>query len=234
MKNLLIELLIEEMPYKAQKYGEKIIHDNLRNSLKENNIEFDNSVSFSTPRRLAFKFINLPLKQKDALLEKRGPKLNAPEQAIKGFLKSVELENVKELDIKDGAYLFKKEVKGKLIIDILPEIISSAINKITWAKSMRFARERFKWIRPLKNIVVVLGDELVRGEFNYLDKKLNYSNKTLGHRFMSDGKIKINANNYEEILEKENVLVDSKKRKKIIQKNLEDFAKKENIELIKK
>ena len=130
MKDLLIEILVEEIPadfaYPASLSFKKIIE----NTLKNNGLNFKSITSFTTPRRLSILVEEAEEKSKDDIIESKGPLL---ESAIKdgvltkageGFLKAnnIEIKNIKDIDEKESfnkPYL--KELNGKKYIYVKKE-----------------------------------------------------------------------------------------------------------------
>ena len=107
MKDLLIEILVEEIPadfaYPASLSFKKIIE----NTLKNNGLNFKSITSFTTPRRLSILVEEAEEKSKDDIIESKGPLL---ESAIKdgvltkageGFLKAnnIEIKNIKDIEV---------------------------------------------------------------------------------------------------------------------------------------
>ncbi|AFR71201.1 glycyl tRNA synthetase subunit beta [Brachyspira pilosicoli B2904] len=128
MKDLLIEILVEEIPadfaYPASMSFKKIMEDTLKN----NGISFKSIIAYTTPRRLSVLVEEVEEKSKDEIVESRGPLL---ESAIKdgsltkageGFLKSHNIDNIKNIDEKEDfnkAYI--KEVGGKKYLFVKKE-----------------------------------------------------------------------------------------------------------------
>ena len=219
--NLLLEFFSEEIPARMQLNSEKQLENLLTKSLTESGIAFSNFKTYSSPRHLSIIIKNIDLKQKDQKIEKRGPRHNANQKAIDGFLKSnnLSLKDTFIKETKNGKFYFHSQViTGKKTRYILPDIVNTIVNNFVWPKSQRWANTDLKWARPLRNIILLLNDQLVKGKV-YLGKDdfLDFTNFTFSHR-MNDKKIIINnIENYEKLLKDNNVIIDRKKRfKKII------------------
>ena len=88
MAEFFLELFSEEIPAGLQKdFREKILVE-FKNFFLKKSIKFKKSFSFSTPNRLIIVFEGLDRKLKIISQEIRGPKTNAPEQALDGFIRS--------------------------------------------------------------------------------------------------------------------------------------------------
>ena len=117
MAELFIELFSEEIPAKLQKDAREKIKQILEEKLKKKEINFKSSKSFSTPTRLLFLIDGIPetVEQKKKVI--KGPKTDAPEIALSGFLKTNNLNrsDVYKQNIDKGEFYFA-EIKKKLMI----------------------------------------------------------------------------------------------------------------------
>ena len=102
MAELFIELFSEEIPVKLQVDARTKIKLMINERLNKKEIKFKSSTSYSTPKRLVFIIDGIPEKiaQKEKTI--KGPKVDAPQIALEGFLKSNNL-TTKEL--------YKKKLK---------------------------------------------------------------------------------------------------------------------------
>ena len=92
MAELFIELFSEEIPAKLQIDARKKIQDLIIERLEKKDINFKLSKNFSTPKRLVFLFEGIPTKIEQMKKTIKGPKVDAPENAINGFIKSNNLK----------------------------------------------------------------------------------------------------------------------------------------------
>ena len=234
--NLLLELFSEEIPARMQIGSEKQLSSLFEKSLVNRKIGYDSFFTFSSSRHLSIIIKNLDLKQKNQIIEKRGPRVGSNEKAINGFLKS---NNIKKNDIvikntKNGRfYFYLKHINGINTSEVLPEIINEIINGFVWPKSQRWAYSELKWARPLRNILLLLDNKQVKGKVA-IDKNnfLYFNNYTFGHRH-DNKKIEIKRiNNYENLLEKNKVILDRDKRKNRILRDSKFLLKDKNIKLL--
>ena len=88
--------LCEEIPAKLQIDIREKVKKNLEEKLNKREINFKSSKSFSTPKRLVFFIEGIPKKidQKKKVI--KGPKIDAPKEALEGFIKS---NNLNKSDI---------------------------------------------------------------------------------------------------------------------------------------
>ena len=214
--NLLLEFFSEEIPARMQLNSERQLKNLFTKSLLQKDIAFDSLKTFSSPRHLSIIIKNIELEQKDQKLEKKGPRFDANQKAIDGFLKSNQL-NLNETVIKEtknGKFYFHSQmIKGQKTREILPDIINEIVSSFIWPKSQRWANTDLKWARPLRNILLLLNDDPVKGKVK-IGKNifLNFTNFTFSHRYY-DKKIIINKiENYEQLLEDNLVILDRNKR----------------------
>jgi glycyl-tRNA synthetase beta chain len=87
-QDFLLELGTEELPPKLLPKLSKALTDNIANELNSLKLSFSAVESFATPRRLAVLVHDLELQQEDQIIERKGPSVSAPDQAVDGFAKS--------------------------------------------------------------------------------------------------------------------------------------------------
>ena len=229
MATLLLELFSEEIPSRMQKDAasqlSRLVADKLKLALA---MPGGPAVSLSvhqyiSPRHLAISVGGLPLVQPDYVEEKRGPKIGAPEQAMKGFLQSSGL-TLEQCEQRDGYYYATIERKGRPVADVVKEICESALASFGWPKSMHWGSRDNRpvaWVRPLHRIVCLLDDAVVPVQFAHLTA----SNLTEGHRFMAPVLITItHAEKYEALLKDANVVVDYAARRERIKTEIAALA----------
>ena len=212
MPTLLLELFSEEIPSRMQRAAAEQLERLIAAGLEKNLLKPMACKTFVSPRHLAIQVMGLPATQPDTREERRGPKLGAPEQALKGFLQSTGL-TAEQCEQRDGYYYATIERKGRAVADVIKEICQSALADFSWPKSMRWGARPLNWVRPLHRIICLLDTAVVPLEFTHLTA----SNVTEGHRFLSPAPITIaHAEQYEEILKNANVIVDFAARREKI------------------
>lgn len=229
MNKYLLEIGTEELPYKFVNTGLAQLKTAFEKLLKENQIDYTDIKSFSTPRRLTLIIEGFEETQPDTVKTVKGPILNIAydeqgnlSKAGQGFAKKNGVEE-SALYKEDNYVWAKVEQKGKSIKDILQENIEKIILKMQGPYFMRWADLDVKFQRPIRWIVSLLNND----ELKIKIADVESSRFSRGHRFNSD-KVEIkNADSYEEALYKANVVVDSNKRKRIVV----DSAKKKAAEI---
>ena len=110
MAELLLELFSEEIPARMQGRAAEDLRRLVTEGLKAQGLEAGEAKAFATPRRLTLVVEGVPAKSPDISEERKGPRVNAPEQAIAGFVKSAGLTSIKD------ATVVKDEKKGDFYV----------------------------------------------------------------------------------------------------------------------
>ena len=237
MPDFLLELFSEEIPARMQgKAGEdlaRLFNEAVAAAgLKARKVE-----SFATPRRLVLIAQGLPLETQAVTEERRGPRADAPEQALAGFLKSTGLtrDRLEERDDAKGRFLYAVINRpGRKTADVLAEAIPAIIRAFPWPKSMRWgtasaSTASMRWVRPLKSVIALLdGDEV-----NVTVEGVAAGSTTLGHRFHHPDAVTIgSAQDYAAKLRACHVILDPAERRKIIADKATVLAKLHGLELV--
>ncbi|WP_420562239.1 glycine--tRNA ligase subunit beta [Thalassobaculum sp.] len=196
MAELLLELFSEEIPARMQARAAEDLKGLVTGKLKAAGLEFSSADAYVTPRRLTLVVDGLPEKQPDVSEERRGPRVDAPEKAIQGFLAStgLTLDQCEKRDTGKGEFWFVViEKKGEATADVLPEIILSAIRELPWPKSMRWGRNTFRWVRPLHHILAVFDGAVLDGGLDLGETQLTFTGETRGHRFLAPDAVTVGS-----------------------------------------
>ncbi|CAG18510.1 glycine--tRNA ligase subunit beta [Photobacterium profundum] len=223
-RNFLIELGTEELPPKALRTLAEAFSSNFEAELKTAALVHQGIEWFATPRRLALKVTALATGQADSVVEKRGPAISAafdaegnPTKAAQGWARGngITVEQADTLKTEKGEWLlYKQEVKGKPAQELLSGLAAAALAKLPIPKPMRWGNNEIQFIRPVKTLTMLLGDELIEGNILGADS----ARIIRGHRFMGEAEFTIdNADQYPAILEERGkVMANYEARKAII------------------
>lgn len=227
MATLLLELFSEEIPSRMQRGAMEQLQRLIAAGFDKAGLKPETMRSFVSPRHLAIQVAGLPLVQPDVKEERKGPKVGAPEQAMKGFLNSVGL-TPEQCEQRDGYYFATIEKKGQPTADVAKKIIEEALSAFVWPKSMKWGARSMQWVRPLHRIVALLDDKVIPAQFGHLTA----SNVTEGHRFLSPAPITLkHANDYVEALAAAHVMVDYAARRGAIGSAVEALATSHSLKL---
>ena len=186
MADLLIEIICEEIPARMQARAAADLERLITGKLGEAGLKHGAARHFVAPRHLALYVEGLAERQEDLSEERRGPRADAPEQAIAGFLKSTGLsrEQLTEEDTPKGRFLFARiEKSGAATADLLPGMVTSVLADFPWPKSQRWGATRFRWVRPLHRVNVLLGGAPLAGELDLGGASLAFTAASRGHYF---------------------------------------------------
>ena len=229
MSEFFLELFSEEIPANLQKNARENLLQNFKDFFEKKNISFSKNLSFSTPNRLLILFegIKPEIKQKEE--EIRGPKIDAPEKALDGFLRSNNFQKKdlyqKEND-KGTFYFVKKSAKTIKVSDLLNENIPSILDGISWKKSMKWGDFQLYWARPLKSILAIFNNKNLLFKYHHLQSSnLTFVDKDFEDKKKSFNNFKL----YIDYFKKSQIVIDQNKRKKFIELELLKKSKRKNL-----
>lgn len=233
MSELLLELFSEEIPARMQARAAADLKKLITDGLVDAGCTYEGAQAHATPRRLVLSVLGLPASQPDVKEERKGPRVDAPEQAINGFLKAagVTLEQCETREDKKGTfYVAMIERAGKPTADVIAALVPDVIRKFPWPKSMRWGSGTLRWVRPLHSILCAFDHEIVPFEVDGITS----GKTTLGHRFMGNGKpIKATTfEDYADALYKQKVVVDASHRAESIRADAKNLAFAQGLEVI--
>ena len=229
MAEFFLELFSEEIPANLQRNLRKNLLEEFKKFFFEKSIKFSKCFALSTPNRLVIVFNNVDKQIKILPNEIKGPKTDAPEQAINGFIRSNKIEK-KELIRKETEkgefYFYKTKVEILKIDDLLKEFIPKVLEKHQWQKSMRWGENSLYWGRPLKSVLCVFNQKVI----NFKLQHILSSNQTFIDQDLEDKKKTfVKFKTYEKFLLDKGIIIDQKKRESIISKKFTKILDKEKL-----
>ena len=226
MGELLLELLTEEIPARMQRRAIDDLRMHLDEWLQSHRLRATTIQSYVTPRRLTLIADGIPARQPDDNEEKRGPRIGSPDQAVAGFLRSVDLTSIDQCEVRDDRYFAVIKKPGREAAKVLPDVIEATLNSMTWPKSMRYPASELRWVRPLNSVVCLFDGEVLSLPLGGVP----VGRVTRGHRFLSDGEIAVvNAVDYREKLGAAHVVLDWNERRATIAAGLDKLAADEGL-----
>lgn len=224
---VLIEIGVEELP--AWPFLREV--DNIlpkwQNALSKHNFSGDFSLEY-TPRRIVL-IGSLPENAPDNEIEMIGAPKNVAldkdgkwSKAALAFATkcAISTDKLEFQNVKGKEVLYYKSLqKGAELKSVLAEIIADFVLSLSFGKTMRWGANEHAFIRPLRNLVVMLGDELLECEL--MGVKSNKA--TFVHRDFGFEKAGFSTQDeYFEVLNKNAVILSANERKNKI---LEQFDK---------
>ncbi|MGB3723185.1 MAG: glycine--tRNA ligase subunit beta, partial [Pacificimonas sp.] len=186
MSDFLLELRSEEIPARMQAKACEDLARLFTDALTDAGVEPASIETHATPRRLALIARGLPAETPATSEERRGPRTDAPDKALEGFLRGagVAKDELEAREEKKGSFWYAKiETPGRAMADILAEAIPAIVRNFPWPKSMRWgvgSADGLKWVRPLSGIIALLDGDVVPFEIVGIAS----GRTTRGHRFM--------------------------------------------------
>ncbi len=236
MADLLLELFSEEIPARMQHRAAADLQKNVTNALVEAGLTYGHAAAFATPRRLCLAIEGLLAESPRTREERKGPRTDAPEKALEGFLRSTGLtrDQLEERDDKKGKVFFAViEKPGRPASEIVAEVVPEAIRNFPWPKSMRWGTGSLRWVRPLHSVLCILsaedGAEVVEFEIDGIKS----GNKTAGHRFHAPKPFTVqNFDDYRAKLKKAHVILDAAERAEHIREDAKNMAFAQGLEVV--
>ncbi|KGL45319.1 glycine--tRNA ligase subunit beta [Listeria sp. SHR_NRA_18] len=232
-KDFLLEIGLEEMPAKYITASVKQLQERVEKWLAENDLEYKTTEVYSSPRRLSVIVKDLAEKQADRVEESKGPAKKIAKdaednwsKAAQGFARGqgVDPDTLEFREINGVEYIYlEKEVKGAATVDLLPEM-RQIVTSMTFPVSMHWAAYDLKYIRPIKWLIALFGDQVIPFEIT----NVTTGNETRGHRFLGGSVAISNPAEYEEALLSQFVVADAAKRKAAIVSQIEEIEAVEN------
>jgi len=183
MAQLLIELFSEEIPARMQGGAARDLERMAAERLKAAGLTYEALTTFAGPRRLTLVVEGLPKATPDREEEVKGPRANAPEQALEGFLRKTGLTK-DQLVERDGVFFAVLSSKGQPTAALIPEMVDQIVRGFPWPKSMRWGSGTLRWVRPLKRIVALFDGHVVPFGIDGIQS----GDLTEGHRFLGCGR----------------------------------------------
>ena len=236
MPDLLIELFSEEIPARMQARAAEDLKKRITDGLVEAGITYAGAAAFSTPRRLTLTLQGVLAQSPTLKEERKGPRVDAPEQAIEGFLRGAGLTK-DQLEIRDEkkgqVYFAVIEKAGRPAADIIAEVLDATIRNFPWPKSMRWGSGSLRWVRPLHSIICILSDDTGTTVVPLGIDGIAAGDTTRGHRFMAPTAFAVsNFDDYAAKLKRAHVILDPKERQDHIWQEATNMAFASGLEVV--
>lgn len=229
MAEWLLEIFSEEIPSRMQKVAQEQLKTLAEQALQKESLSFENIETFVTPRRLTLVVKGLPLQSAETLEEKKGPRVDAPQEAIAGFLKTLNVtrEACEVKETPKGQFLFvTKKIPGRLTRDVLSQLSPALLEGMRWPKSMRWAHVSTPWVRPIRGLLSVFEGKIV--PFSYAG--VEASSQTRGHRFLAPTPFTVSDfQDYAKKLREHFVILDWHERRSLIDQEIQKLARAANL-----
>jgi glycyl-tRNA synthetase beta chain len=216
MAELLFELFSEEIPARMQARAAEDLRRLVTENLSAAGLQCGTAEAYATPRRLALVVADVPEAQADVTEERRGPRVDAPEKAIEGFLKGAGLASLDSCEKRDtgkGVFWFAVIHKpGKPTAEVLPSLLREAVLELPWPKS----------------VLCLFGGKVIKPAL----ADVPVGDTTEGHRFLAPKRFAVkNFADYRAKLREAYVLLDPAERRQKIADDLALAAEGEGLKV---
>ena len=244
MPDLLLELRSEEIPARMQRKAAGDLKKLVTDALVEAGLTYEGAREYWTPRRLTLDLRGVDARSRDTAEERKGPRTDAPQKAIEGFLRGAGLGSVDEAETrsdpkKGDFYVAVIRKPGRAAEAIVAEAMPRIIREFPWPKAMRWGAASaepgsLRWVRPLQSILCTFGPETEEPVIvDFEVGGVRSGNVTSGHRFHAPEPFKVRRfDDYAEKLEKAKVVLDAERRKEIIRHDAENLAFAKGLEVV--
>jgi glycyl-tRNA synthetase beta chain len=230
-RDLLFELGTEELPPRTLLSLSAALKDGLLKGIDGAGIPHGKPHGFATPRRLAVRIDGCAEFAPDRPVERRGPPVASafdaqgiPTQAATAFAKrcGVSVADLERLTTDKGSWLaFRGTESGAATASLLGGIVGRAIAALPIARRMRWGARAAEFVRPVRTVVLLFGDDVVPIEV----LGLTAGRLTRGHRFHAPRPIAVKTpRTYEGQLRRAKVIADFAKRRDIIRAGVKAAA----------
>ncbi|MBO0903652.1 glycine--tRNA ligase subunit beta [Jiella sonneratiae] len=244
MPDLLLELRSEEIPARMQRKAAGDLKKLVTDALVEAGLTYEGAREYWTPRRLALDVRGVDARSRDVVEERKGPRTDAPQKAIEGFLRGAGLASIDEAGVKSDPkkgdfYVATLRKPGRPAEEIVAAAMPKILRDFPWPKAMRWGAASaepgsLRWVRPLQSILCTFGpetEEPVVVDFEV--GGIRAGNLTAGHRFHAPEPFRVRRfDDYAAGLEKAFVVLDAERRKDIIRHDAENLAFAKGLEVV--
>ncbi len=226
--DFLLEVGTEEIPARVMPRLLRDMERKARELLEASRLTYEDVEALGTPRRLAVIATGVAARQPDEVVEVKGPSERVAygeegraggrlTKAGLGFARSqgVEPEDLVVKDTPAGRYVFARRTDaGRPATEVLAELSETLVRSLEVERPMRWGSSDFRFIRPIRWLVALYGDEVLPVEV----AGVKAGRATRGHRFLAPGETPtvFKASAYREVMERVGVMVDPAERRRAV------------------
>ncbi|MDO5032519.1 glycine--tRNA ligase subunit beta [Corynebacterium sp.] len=228
-RDFLFEIGVEEMPSAPLNNAVKQLASLVATGLDEAGLSHGDVRIISSPRRLAALVSDVAEATEEIHSVLRGPSAKIafdaegnPTKAAEGFARKNGLaasELIRREDADGTEYVFaERNIPSESAVPMLSRMAEGIIGQIEWPnyRSQRWGAERATFVRPIRWICCLFGDEVV--EVRYADVASGCT--TRGHRVLAPGEHEVaSAAAYEQVLERAHVR-SAERREQVIREGI--------------
>lgn len=233
-RDLLFEIGVEEIPSAPLYAAATQLQADAEKAFADARLIHDEIVIYAAPRRLALLVRGMSERQDDVTLRYKGPAAAAaydaegnPTKAAEGFArgKGVTVDDLVRETAEGGEYMWAiVESSGKPAVEVLPAILAGLAAGLQWPKAQRWGSGDTRFIRPVRWLVSLFGDEVLPVRFAGLEA----GRTTIGHRFLGGPADIATAGEYAETLRGVKVIADANERAALLRREIAAAADSRN------
>ncbi|TGW14570.1 glycine--tRNA ligase subunit beta [bacterium NHP-B] len=235
MGDVVFELLTEEMPARALKGAQKQLQDLLHKKLTQAGLGYQDLTTFATPRRLGAHIHTLDAVVKPETLTLKGPRIDAPDVALQGFLTkagTTKAQLTQETSPKGTFWTATITTPAQNTPDMLPGLLLAIIQEFSWPARMFWGQGIMSWVRPVRRILLLWDQRPLAMEVNFDGTPLISSHLTEGHRFLGRGPFEVDSfATYQRTLREHYVMVCTQERRASILSQVQPLLAAKRLEL---
>lgn len=236
---LLLEIGVEELPYQFIAPALAVLKDSAEQLFNAQRLAFQSVRTLGTPRRLTLIVEGLATQQTSMIKEAMGPSkavafdsAGQPTRAATGFAagQGVAVQDLQIRRTPKGEYLFAvKQEQGRSTDVVLKELLPQLIVKLSFPKAMKWNSTGARFARPVRWLVALYGGATLPIEA----AGITAGNRTEGHRVLGSVKgIAVrDAESYLKGLERQGVIPDPERRRRMIEEQIATLCKKTGFTL---
>lgn len=238
MPDFVLEIGTEEVPASAVVPALAQLRLLLEQRLRVERIGFREVRTLGTPRRLVALASGVADRQEDAEIEIGGPPARVaydeagnPTPAAEGFARKnqVSLADLEVRPTPRGDYVFAvRREEGRSSLEVLARVLPDIPGTLNFPKFMRWGEGQFRFVRPIRWILCLLGDQVVALEV----EGIRSGRQTFGHRVLGAGPFEVpSADAYEETVRRGGVVLDPEERREWIVREGDALAEAEGLRI---
>ena len=230
-RDAVLEIGVEELPARFMRQALVDARQYMTAALACARLAVSEVCSYGTPRRIIVQLREVAAGQSDLIREVRGPAARAafdsdgrPTKAALGFARSagVPVESLVLRPTPQGDYVYATVTEvGRPAAAVLAEVFPQMIAAMSFSKSMRWGSHDFRFARPIRWILALLGGEVVAFDTHAVSS----GRATSGHRTLAPGAHEIgSAEEYLPRLRELGVMADPEERAESIRRQADGLA----------
>lgn len=224
--DLVFEILSEQLPRRTQEEGREYVKNTMKTLMKSAGLKSENIITCSSPNRISLIAEKIEVAEIKIAELKKGPRIDADEKAIAGFIKRIGKKRIEDLEIRkiEGVDFYfgkEKEEMSECVDEKVRSVVQELIVRFPLHKKMKWGMGEGEWIRPVLNVLCVFAGKIVPVKVS----GITANNLTYGNiRFRRESHVVSGINDYLAFLEENLVILDHEKRKRHILDSIDKFV----------